>query len=73
MPCMPCCCRYLLAPMQQVRDELKDDISRVDDELKRLTQQQAHAAKQLAATETEVQELFKSNPELTRQLMPASS
>lgn len=59
--------------MQQVRDELKDDISSLDDELKRLAQQQAHAAKQLAATETEVQELFKSNPELTRQLMPASS
>lgn len=66
-------CRYLMAPMQQVRDELKDDISSLDDELKRLAQQQAHATKQLAATETEVQELFKSNPELTRQLMPASS
>jgi chaperonin cofactor prefoldin len=61
-----------MAPMQQLRDEIKDDISSLDDEMKRLVQQQQHAAKQLAATETEVQELFKSNPELTRQLMPAN-
>ena len=62
-----------MAPMQQLRDEIKDDISGLDDEMKRLVLQQQHAAKQLAATETEVQELFKSSPELTRQLMPASN
>lgn len=62
-----------MAPMQQVRDELKDDVSSLGDEMKRLTQQQQHAAKALAATEAEVQELFKANPELTRQLMPAAS
>jgi len=61
-----------MAPMQQVRDDLKDDISSLDEELKRLTQQQQHAAKALAATEAEVQELFKTSPGLTRQLLPAS-
>jgi hypothetical protein len=59
--------------MQQIRDELKDDVSGLTDEMKRVTQQQQHAAKMLAATEVEVQELFKANPELARQLMPASS
>lgn len=62
-----------MAPMQQLQDELKEDVSGLGDVVKRLTQQQQHAAKALAATEAEVQELFKSNPELTRQLMPASS
>jgi hypothetical protein len=55
--------------MQQIRDELKDDVSGLTDEMKRVTQQQQHAAKMLAATEVEVQ----ANPELARQLMPASS
>lgn len=77
--CCPCAlllatyCRYLMAPMQQLQDELKEDVSGLGDVVKRLTQQQQHAAKALAATEAEVQELFKSSPELTRQLMPASS
>jgi hypothetical protein len=62
-----------MAPMQQLQDELKEDVSGLGDVVKRLTQQQQHAVKALAATEVEVQELFKSNPELTRRLMPASS
>lgn len=62
-----------MAPMQQLRDELKDNVSALSDELKRLDQQRTHAAKSVAATEAEVQELFKANPELTRQLMPAAS
>lgn len=65
--------RYLMEPMDQIRQELKDDMGRLSDEVKRLNQQQQHAAKTLAATEAEVQELFKSNPELARQLMPVSS
>lgn len=58
--------------MQAVLDELQGDLQASKDEVARLSTQQQHALKALAATEAELRELFKSQPELGRQLAAAA-
>ncbi|KAF6260715.1 hypothetical protein COO60DRAFT_855897 [Scenedesmus sp. NREL 46B-D3] len=64
---------YFMAPMQQVVDELKDDISGSQDEAKKLVQQREHADKAIRATEAEIQELMKAHPEAVKQLAAMGS
>jgi hypothetical protein len=52
---------------------MKGDLKACEEEASRLGAQQQHAAKAVAATEGELRELFKANPELGRQLAAASS
>lgn len=66
-------CRYLLEPLPQVLEELQEELKASQETVKRLTQQREHATKALAATESELRELFKTRPELGRQLAAAGA
>jgi chaperonin cofactor prefoldin len=63
---------YFMAPMQQLKEELKEDIAARQDEAKRCVQQKDHADKAIAAAENELRELIKSHPEALRMLTAAS-